>query len=159
MPLVEQLFQLLDPTRQFRAPLPVKQPSHLPELLLRVPDVQGQDRPGEQLTELLFQALLAIDHDLHHLVGLRREATSRGLFPCPVHRRVSRAEGPVHLLVAGAVQPAILAPAEGVHHYQGGAATVLALISLLAPHFAATPPPPRPAPMPLTAAVAAAAMT
>jgi hypothetical protein len=38
----------LDPVRQLRAPLPVEQPAHIPELLLCVPDVQRQGRAAEQ---------------------------------------------------------------------------------------------------------------
>jgi hypothetical protein len=51
--------------RQLRAPLPVEQPAHLPELLLRVPDVQGQGRAAEQPPQSLLQARLALDDDLY----------------------------------------------------------------------------------------------
>src|SRR5262249_41767140 len=122
------------------------------------PDVQGQDRSGEQPTELLLQAPLAIDHDLNGLVGLRREATPRRLVTRPVHRRVPGPEGPVHLLVARAVQPTVQAPAQGVHHHQGGTAAILVLVPFLAPGLAPPSLPPGPAPMTLASAVAAAGM-
>jgi hypothetical protein len=158
MASIQQLLQARDPTRQLRTPFRVEQPTHLPELLLRVPDVQGQYRSGEQPTELLLQALLAIDHDLTDLVGLGREATPRRLVTRPVHRRVTRAERPVHLLVARAVQPTVHAPAQGVHHHQGGTPAILALVPFLAPWLAPPALPPGAAPMPLASATAAAGM-
>src|SRR5512142_2510987 len=77
MPLIEQLLQLLDPARQLRAPLPVEEPTHLPELLLRMPDVQRQDRAAEQPPEPSLQARLAVDDDLHRLGGPGGEAAAR----------------------------------------------------------------------------------
>src|SRR5207248_317197 len=62
-------------------------------------------------------------------------------------------------LAAADMQPAVRAPTQGVYHHQGGAATVLALVSFLSPGFAPPSPPPGPAPMTLTATVAAAGMT
>src|SRR3954463_313043 len=138
MPLVEQRFQLLHPARQLRAPLPVEQPAHLPELLLGMSDIQRQGRAPEQPPQSLLQARLAVDDDLDHLGGPGREPAARRLRPRPVQRRPPRTERPEHLLVHRAVQAAVVAPPQGVHHHQGGAAAVLALVPLL--------PPPLPAP-------------
>ena len=44
MPFVEQLLQLLDPLRQLGAAFTMEQPTHLPELLLRMTHVQHQRR-------------------------------------------------------------------------------------------------------------------
>src|SRR5512135_1202896 len=152
MPFVEQLFQPLDPARQLRAPLPVEQPTHLPELLLRMPDVQRQDRAAEQPPQPLLQARLAVDDDLHRLGGPGGEAATRRLGPGPLQRRFPRTERPEHLLVERAVQPTVLAPPERVHHHQCRAPAVLALVPLLPPLLPAPTPPFRPAPMPLTLA-------
>src|SRR5512143_476421 len=152
MPLIEQLLQLLDPARQLRAPLPVEEPTHLPELLLRMPDVQRQDRAAEQPPEPSLQARLAVDDDLHRLGGPGGEAAARRLGPCPLQCRAPRAERPEHLLVDRAMQPTILAPPQRGHHHQGGAAAVLALVPLLPPLLPAPTPSFRPAPMPLTPA-------
>src|SRR5512135_1055753 len=152
MPLVEQLFQALNPARQLRAAFAMEQPAHLPELLLRVPDVQRQDRAPEQPPQALLQAGLAVDDDLDHFGGPGREPAARRLLPCPPQRRLPRAEGPEHLLVDRAVQPTAVAPPQGVHHHQRGAAAVLALVPLLPPWLAAPTLPPRPAPVPLTLA-------
>src|SRR3954447_16621148 len=150
MPLVQQLFQLLDPTRQLRAALRVEQPTHLPELLLRVPNVQGQDRSGEEPAKPLFQADLAVDDDLHRLVGLGGKAASRRLGPSPLHRRPPRAERPEYLLVARAMKPTVLLSPQGVHHHQRRAAAVLALVPLLPPTLPTPPLPLGTAAMPLT---------
>src|SRR5207253_9459438 len=104
---------------------------HLPELLLRMPDVQGQDRSAEQPAELLLQAPLAVDDDLHGLLGPGWKATPRGLVARPAQRRSARAEGRVHFLMAGAMQPTVRAPTQGIHHHQRGTATILTLVALL----------------------------
>src|SRR5512132_2625043 len=110
MPLVEQHFQVLDPTRQLHAPFRIEQPTDLPELLLRVSNVQGQDRFGEQPTEPLLQADLAVDDDLHRLVGHAWKAAARRLGPSPLQRRLPRTERPEDLLVDRAVESTVLAP-------------------------------------------------
>src|SRR5512142_1480548 len=69
MPLVEQLFQPSDPARQPRTALLREYPARRPELLLRVPDVQGQGRAAEQPPQSLLQARLAVNNDLDHLGG------------------------------------------------------------------------------------------
>src|SRR5512135_3800549 len=112
MPLIEQLLQLLDPARQLRAPLPVEEPTHLPELLLRMSDVERQDRAAEQPPEPTLQARLAVDDDLHRLGRPGGEAATRRLGPCPLQRRLPRTERPEHLLVERAVQPTVRAPLE-----------------------------------------------
>src|SRR5947199_8329302 len=99
MPLVEQLFQRLDPVRQLRAPLAVGQAPHLPELLLRMADVQRQDRPAEQATAPLLQAFLAIEDDLNGLLGPGRETAARGLVPRPLQRPPAPAARPEALAV------------------------------------------------------------
>src|SRR4051794_18669594 len=141
MTLVEQLFQPLGPARQLGAPLPVEQPTHLPELLLRVPDVQRQDRAAEEPPQPPLQARLAVDDDLHRLGGPGREAATCGLGPCPLQRRSPRTERPEHLLVQRAVQPTLVAAPERVHHHQGRATAVLALVPLLPPLLPAPTPP------------------
>src|SRR5512135_3117435 len=150
MPFVEQLFQLLDPARQLRSPLPMEQPTHLPELLLRMPDVQCQDRAPEQPPQSLLQARLAVDDDLYRLGGSGGEPAPRGPGPRPFQRRTPRTERPEHLLVERSVQPAFRAPPERVHHHQGDAPAVLALVPLLPPLLPAPTPPFRSASMPLT---------
>src|SRR5581483_1063048 len=107
MPLVEQLLQLLDPSSQLGAPLPMEQPSYLPEFLLRMPDVQRQDRAPEQPPEPSLQARLAVDEDPDRLGGPGREAAPRRLRPRPLQGRLPRTERPEHLLVDRAVQPAL----------------------------------------------------
>src|SRR5919205_4562778 len=99
MPLVEPLLQPLDPARQLRAALPVEQPTHLPELLLRMPHVQRQDRAPEQPPEPSLQARLAVDEDLDRLGGPRGKAAPRRLRPRPLQGRPPRAERPKDLLV------------------------------------------------------------
>src|SRR5438270_7364714 len=152
MPLVQQLLQLLDPPRQLGAPRGVEQPTHLPELLLRVPHVQRQDRRGEEPAESPLQADLAIDDDLHRLAGLGGKAAARRLGPSPSDRRSPGAERPEHLLVARAKEPPVVTTTQGVHHHQRGAAAVLALVPLLPPPLPTPSLPPRTAPMPLTLA-------
>src|SRR5512143_565529 len=152
MPPVEQLFQILDPARQLRAALPVEEPTHLPELLLRVPDVQGQGRAAEQPPQSLLQARLAVNNDLDHLGGSGGEAAACRLRPRPLQRRRPRTERPEHLLVDRAVQPTVFAPPQRVHHHQRRAAAVLALVPLLPPRLPTPPLPLRPAPMPLALA-------
>src|SRR4051794_23741435 len=110
-------------------------------------DVQRQGRPAEQATAPLLQALLAVEEDLNGLVGLGWKAAARGLFPRPLQRRAPRAEGPEHLLIQRTVEPTILAAPERVHHHQGGAATVLALVPLLPPLLPTPMLALRPAPM------------
>ncbi len=68
----------------------------------------------------------------------------------PLQRRAPRAEGPEHLLVERAVQPTLLTSPQRIHHHQGDAPTVLALVPLL-PSLLPTPTRSfRPSPMPLT---------
>src|SRR4051812_16392834 len=153
MAFVEQFDQLLHPTRQLRAPLPMEQPAHLPELLLRMPDVQRQDRTAEEPPQPLPQARLAVDDDLHRLVGPGREAAARRLCSRPLQGRSPRPERPVDLLVARPVQPAVLTATQGVHHHQRDAPAVLALVPLLPPPAATPALPPGPTPVALAAAV------
>src|SRR6185437_201142 len=141
-----------DPTRQLLAPFAEEQPAHLPELLLRMPDVQRQGRAPEQPPQPLLQAGLAVDDDLHGLVCPGREPAARRLHPRPVQRRPPRSERPEHLLVDRAVQPTVVASPQGVHHDERGAAAVLALVPLLPPHLPAPALPLGAPPMPLTPA-------
>src|SRR5512135_2039056 len=152
MALVQQLLQFLDPPRQLRAPPPVEEPTHLPELLLGMPDVRRQERAAEPPPEPLLQARLTVDDDRHRLGSPGGEPATRRLGPGPLQRRFPRTERPVHLLVERAVQPTALAPPERVHHHQGDAPAVLALVPLLPPLLPAPRPPFRSASMPLTLA-------
>src|SRR5262249_28230239 len=80
--------------------------------------------------------------------GPGREPALGGLLPRPTQRGLPRAECPEDLLVHRAVQPPVFAAPQGVHHHQGGAATVLALVPLLPPRLPAPPLPSRPAAVP-----------
>src|SRR6185312_6084817 len=111
----------------------------------------------EQPPHPLLQARLAVDDDLHHLGSPGGKAAARRLRPCPLKRRLPRPERPEHLLVDRAVQPAVPAAPQGVHHHQRGAAAVLALVPLLPPLLPASSLPARPAPMALTPAARLAA--
>ncbi len=130
----------------------MEQPTHLPELLLRMSHVQRQRRATEQPPQPPLQARLAVDDDLHHLGGPGGEPAARRLRPSPLQRRLPRTERPEHLLVDRAMQTTVLAAPQRVHHHQRGAAAVLALVPLLPPLLPAPSLPSRPAPMPLTLA-------
>ena len=140
----------LRPSVSTRAAFAVEQPAHLPEFLLRVPHVQRQDRAAEQPSQPLLQAGLAVDDDLHRLAvpaGIRDASPAPAPTPAPTAaNRTSRRPS-----CGSAVQPAGLAPPQGVHHHQGVAAAVL-LFPLLPLRLPAPPLPPGPAPMPLTPA-------
>src|SRR5262249_31935682 len=83
--------------------------------------------PTEQPPQPLLQAGLAVDDDLHRLVGPGGEPAARRLRPRPLQGRLPRAEGPEDPLIDRPVPPTILAPPQCIHHHQRGAAAVLAL--------------------------------
>jgi hypothetical protein len=127
----------LDPAQQFRAPFPVETASSFPELLDDVDDVDGEDRPGEELLTQPLQVIVPVAHDLDLLTGAHRKAPFVRLPPSDDKRVALGGVRPVNLLVHRSQEDALSILVDpllqGVHDHQGCCLAILRLVPLLPP--------------------------
>src|ERR1700675_1319732 len=90
--------------------------------------IQGEDRLGKLLFQVLLQALGTVQHNLHGLGRVRAKTTLGRFRTRPPRRRLATGERAIEFFVDRAVQLAIRTPPQRVHHDDDRFLAILALV-------------------------------
>src|SRR5580704_13987982 len=134
---IEAILLLGDPSGELLAPLPVEAAARLPEVLDGVDHVQGDGRIGEELSSVLLEHGIAVEHELDALARRRAETTPCRVAPGDLERvslpGIGGVDAPVDRTFEALGPARQLGLFQRVHDDKSRGAPVLRVIALLPP--------------------------